>query len=725
MSKFQRVIAARWVKSLWLVALLLALTLGQRAGHAAEMRFALVIGNDEYKSTKLATPANDAGLVANALTAAGFTVTGARNLDQATLRESIREFLGQVAAAGPDAVAVIYLAGFGVQFAGENYYVPVDADLAREADLPLQAVRISDFAQPLAALPARVKIVILDAARQNPFAQGGEPLASGLALVDPAPGMAIAFNAAPGTIGPEEPGPYGAYATALTEMIAAGGLPLDDVFARVRLRVSEVTNGGEVPWYASQINTPFFFTERSADAPPPPDVAPVVDLREKPMRSYSRIEDAYAAALALDTIDGYEQFLALHPRSRYARRIAAMIAVRREEIIWRRCVFDNTPPAYWSYLRRYPNGPHVWDARRRLAMIGAELEGPPDFAFVDFGVPPPPPEELTVVDRPVVTFWGGDYEPPPPPPVFFLPPRPREFVVLPPPPPPRERYFLPTPQAAVVPTFVRPPPTVVVVSPVPAVGTAPGPAPVALPAVVSRGGAPGAPGSHPGVHGVHPGAAGTPAALPGHTGGPPPPPPAPSSAAVTPASPPPPAPGPAPVPATIKPGTPPPPPPPAPGSGPTPATVKPGTPPPPPAAPAPATIKPATPPPPAAPAPATIKPAPPPPPPPPAAPAPATIKPATPPPPPPPPPHAPAPATIKPAAPPPPPPPPPPPHPAAPAPATIKPAAPPPPPPPPPPHTPPPAPAAAKPPPPPPAAARPACPPGKTLVQVNGQPTCK
>jgi uncharacterized caspase-like protein len=729
MSKFQRVIAARWVKSLWLVALLLALTLGQRAGHAAEMRFALVIGNDEYKSTKLATPANDAGLVANALTAAGFTVTGARNLDQATLRESIREFLGQVAAAGPDAVAVIYLAGFGVQFAGENYYVPVDADLAREADLPLQAVRISDFAQPLAALPARVKIVILDAARQNPFAQGGEPLASGLALVDPAPGMAIAFNAAPGTIGPEEPGPYGAYATALTEMIAAGGLPLDDVLARVRLRVSEVTNGGEVPWYASQINTPFFFTERSADAPPPPDVAPVVDLREKPMRSYSRIEDAYAAALALDTIDGYEQFLALHPRSRYARRIAAMIAVRREEIIWRRCVFDNTPPAYWSYLRRYPNGPHVWDARRRLAMIGAELEGPPDFAFVDFGVPPPPPEELIVVDRPVVTFWGGDYEPPPPPPVFFLPPRPREFVVLPPPPPPRERYFLPTPQAAVVPTFVRPPPTVVVVSPAPAAGTAPGPAPVALPAVVSRGGAPGAPGSHPGVHGVHPGAAGTPAARPGHTGGPPPPPPAPSSAAVTPASPPPPAPGSAPVPATIKPGTPPPPPPTAPGSGPTPATVKPGTPPPPPAAPAPATIKPATPPPPAAPAPATIKPAtpPPPPPPPPAAPAPATIKPATPPPPPPPPPppHAPAPATIKPAAPPPPPPPPPPPHPAAPAPATIKPAAPPPPPPPPPPHAPPPAPAAAKPPPPPPAAARPACPPGKTLVQVNGQPTCK
>ena len=61
-------------------------------------------------------------------------------------------------------------------------------------------------------------------------------------------------------------------------------LPLDDVFARVRLRVSEVTNGGEVPWYASQITTPFFFTERAADAPPPADAAPVAGVREKPMR---------------------------------------------------------------------------------------------------------------------------------------------------------------------------------------------------------------------------------------------------------------------------------------------------------------------------------------------------------------------------------------------------------------------------------------------------------
>ena len=337
MTKFARAAA------LWLLVIL-ALAFGQQASQAAEQRFALVIGNDEYKAAKLATSANDAGLVADALQSAGFTVTGARNLDQATLRESFREFIGQVSAAGPDAVALVYLAGIGLQFNGENYFVPVDADIQRDVDVPLQAIRISDFTQPLASLPGRVKIVILDAARQNPFAGGNQPLAGGLALVEPMHSMAIAFNAAPGTVAPDEQGPYGAYATSLTEMIAAGGLGLDDLFARLRLRVSDLTQGAEIPWYASQIDGPFFMTELAAGAPPPPNVMPIADVRAKPIRDFPSVDDAYAAALDRDTIDGYEQFLAVYPKSPYSERIAGMLAVRREAIIWRRSVIADTPP---------------------------------------------------------------------------------------------------------------------------------------------------------------------------------------------------------------------------------------------------------------------------------------------------------------------------------------------------------------------------------------------
>ncbi len=463
-----------------------AAALGQRSVHAAEMRFALVVGNDEYKTGKLATPANDAGLVADALQAAGFTVTGARNLDQATLRESIREFLSQVGTAGPDAVVLVYLAGYGLQYEGENYFVPVDADIRRDADVPLQAIRVSDFSQPLAALPARVKIVILDAARQNPFAREGRPLAGGLSLVEPDHGMAIAFNAAPGTVAPDEPGPYGSYATALTEMISTGGLGLDDLFARLRLRVSDLSRGAEVPWYASQIDVPFIMTERAADAPPPPNVRSVADIRRRPMRDFATVEDAYAAALDLDTLQGYEAFLSAYPNSPYSARVAGMVAVRREETIWRRCVIANSPQAYWSYLRRYPDGPHVWDARRRLAVLAAALEPPPDFAYYDFGVPPPPPAELVYVEQPVIIFVGPRFAPPPPPPLFFLPPQPREFVALPPPAPTHERFVLPGPVHTVFPPFVRPPPTVALR---PQPGTQPGNhavIPVALPNAVQK-----------------------------------------------------------------------------------------------------------------------------------------------------------------------------------------------------------------------------------------------
>ena len=637
---------------LWVIVLM-AMAFGAKPSQAAEQRFALVIGNDEYRAAKLATSANDAGLVADALQSAGFTVTGARNLDQATMRESFREFIGQVSAAGPDAVALVYLAGIGLQFQGENYFVPVDADIHRDVDVPLQAIRVSDFTQPLAALPGRVKIVILDAARQNPFGGGDRPLASGLVLVDAVPGMAIAYNAAPGTVAPDEAGPYGAYATSFTEMIAAGGLGLDDLFARLRLRVSDLTHGAEVPWYVSQIDGPFFITERAADAPPPPNVMPVAEIRARPMRDFSNVDDAYAAALDRDTIDGYEQFLALYPNSPYSERVAGMLAVRREAIIWRRCVVADAPPAYWSYLRRYPQGPHAWDARRRLAELREAFEPPPDFAMYDFGVPPPPPVELGFFDGPVVMFVGPHYRPPPPPPLFFLPPRPREFVVLAAPPPPRERFFLPQPTGvAVVPVFVRPPPTVAIrpAPPGPPGATQGRQIPVTLPAAVTHAPPPGAtvpgataPGATAPGQQPHPGPGSTLQQLPrGGPGGPPPPPPPPSSATVRPGTPPPPPPqgSTAPAPTTVHPATPPHP------TGPTTTTVRPGPPPPPPpqgsTAPAPTTVRPGPPPPPpqgpTAPAPTTVRPGPPPPPPPPphpTAPAPTTVHPAPPPPPPP------------------------------------------------------------------------------------------
>jgi uncharacterized caspase-like protein len=254
-----------------------------------------------------------------------------------------------------------------VQLEGENYFVPIDARIASDTSVSAEALRLSDYLRPLSALHLKTVVIVLDLARANPFARSGNPLTGGLALVESEPGTLVAFNAAPGTIAPDESGPYSAYAQALAEISREGGLSLDDAFARVRLRVNQITNGGQVPWHASKLEAPIYLFERAPDAPPPP-VTPeqTASLRQRPIRDFEAHE-AYLAALDRDTLEGYEDFLAAYPNDPMSRRVRAIAAARREAITWRHTRIIDTPQAYWSYLRRYPRGAHSYDARRRLA----------------------------------------------------------------------------------------------------------------------------------------------------------------------------------------------------------------------------------------------------------------------------------------------------------------------------------------------------------------------
>ncbi|HEY6254816.1 MAG TPA: caspase domain-containing protein [Xanthobacteraceae bacterium] len=450
----------------------LAVALAPPAGAApTEKRMALIIGNGAYQSGVLATTANDAGLIAQTLQAAGFDVVGARDLDEDSLRHAFRDFVDNASKAGPDTVVAIYFAGYALQLEGENYLLPVDATIGRDSDVPLHALRLSDYTHALAGLHLKASMVVLDAARANPFAMSGQPLASGLALVDPEPGALVAYNATPGTVAPESgQDGYGPYAKALAEMIRAGGLTPVDVFERVRLRVNAATRGAQVPWDASKIQAQFVFFERGPDAPPPAATpAQTAALQTEPIRDLGA-QDAYQAALARDTLDAYEDFLNAYPRDPMAKRVRAIVAARREAITWRRTYQVDSPDAYWSYLRRYPRGPHVADARRRLAQLAAAFDPPPRFAMIDYDVPPPPPDEVVYYERPVLVFDDPvfGFAPPPPPPIYFLAPPPPEFIVLAPPPPPIGVFilpvpvFVPVPVYVVAPAYVAPPPNPII-----------------------------------------------------------------------------------------------------------------------------------------------------------------------------------------------------------------------------------------------------------------------
>lgn len=450
-------------KTIWAFFAMMLALVGIAAANPAEAqgspekRIALVVGNAAYTVGALPTPANDAGLIAQTLQAAGFDVIGARDLDQNSLRDAMRDFLTKANASGPNTVVFVYLAGYGVQYQGDNYFVPVDAQIANATDVPVQAIRVGDFTKSLSAINNRGSIVVLDAARANPFVQSSQPLAGGLALVDPDANQLIAFNAAPGTVAPQEAGPYGSYAHALAEMIRVGGLSLDDVFDRTRLRVGDLTKGAEISWDASKFKNAFTFFDRGPNAPAAavPSTDDVAN-RTKPIRDFDE-RDAYFAALDRDTLQGYEDFLAAYPNDSMVRRVRAIVAARREAITWRETWVADTPEAYWSYLRRYPRGPHVWDARRRLEHFEAALEPPPSFTVIEYDVPPPPPPEVVYVDRPVLYFDDADFGYAPPPPVVFLAPPPPDFVELAPPQPAVDLYVLPAPVFVPVPAWVEPP----------------------------------------------------------------------------------------------------------------------------------------------------------------------------------------------------------------------------------------------------------------------------
>ena len=430
----------------FLCALLSALIWAASCAHAQSAngnpRIALVIGNDAYPDQALATTSNDAGLIAQTLEAAGFDVVGARDLDGQSLRIAFRDFLDKAAAAGPDMQAFVYLSGRALQYDGDNYFVPVDARIAHAADAPLEAVRLSDFTHALAETPGRARIIVVDGARANPYPAEGAPLAPGLALVDPEPGELIAFNAAPGTLAGDEQGPYGVYGKTLAGTMRQGGVDVAQVFEQTRVLVNQETEGALIPWSASKLDGPYYIFERAADAPPP--VVAAAPAANQPIASLSP-EDAYAAAVARDTMSAYEAFLAAYPHSDQARRVRAILAARREAAFWRRSVNANTPRAYWTYLRVYPKGPHVADARRRLAILSAQFEPPPDFRpFVYEDLPPPPPDEGFYEEQPVYAF--DDLGPPPPaPPGYYVYEDEEDWRNLPPPPPPQEVGALPFP----------------------------------------------------------------------------------------------------------------------------------------------------------------------------------------------------------------------------------------------------------------------------------------
>ena len=235
---------------------------------AAAKRVALVIGNAAYQQAgALTNPVNDAADMAKALTAAGFNVVLGLDLDRRTFDGKLREFARLVDGAD---TAVLFYAGHGLQVAGHNYLVPVDAGLGSERDLDFEAVSL-DFVlrQMEVGREGKTSIVFLDACRNNPLSRNlarsmgtrGASVGQGLAEVQTGVGTFIAYSTQPGNVALDGEGRNSPFTQALASHVSEPGKNLTSIMIEVRNDVLKTTDGRQVPWDHSALTSDFFFGE--------------------------------------------------------------------------------------------------------------------------------------------------------------------------------------------------------------------------------------------------------------------------------------------------------------------------------------------------------------------------------------------------------------------------------------------------------------------------------
>jgi hypothetical protein len=360
----------------------------------ADKRVALVVGNSNYQNVaKLPNPSADASAIAQMFRNAGFEVVDLQ-LDAGNLefKRAIRRF--EDAASDSD-MAVAFFAGHGLELKGTNYMIPIDARLADERDAPDEAIALDRIVEAVDGAK-RLRLVIIDACRDNPFAvtmkrqAAMRALTRGLGRVEP-PGTdtLIAYAAKAGSTAEDGHGEHSPLTTALLDNLTVPGLDIRLAFGRVRDEVMKITNNRQEPFVYGSLGGGVI------------SLVPAPSQPKEPLTS--DVKGDYELVKEIGTRKAWEIFLNQHKTGFYADLAAAQLAKLTaaeqgagkaeqgpkvaalepphplspapalpssdEQRAWDRIRDSGDQAALQEFIKRYPKSPLALNAQKRLETL--------------------------------------------------------------------------------------------------------------------------------------------------------------------------------------------------------------------------------------------------------------------------------------------------------------------------------------------------------------------
>lgn len=226
------------------------------AAYPATRRVALVIGNAAYQNAPLKNPVNDARDMARTLRSLGFEVILRENASLRQMEDAVDELWLRLKAGG---AGLFFFAGHGLQVAGRNYLVPVDARLQAEQDVKYRCMDAGLVLGRMENAGNGLNIVILDACRNNPYARSFRTATEGLAKMDAPKGSLVAYATAPDSVAADGTGKNGIYTGQLLKNLHMPGLGIEELLKQVRIGVLRETGEKQVPWESSSLTGHFVF----------------------------------------------------------------------------------------------------------------------------------------------------------------------------------------------------------------------------------------------------------------------------------------------------------------------------------------------------------------------------------------------------------------------------------------------------------------------------------